>query len=1022
MKRTVFCKSNVFLLMFVFLLSIIFSLKYITNAANEGTPNIGISTNVIKYEAFVGDEVSVKYTVTPKPISVSDINVKNSKEIVLVIDTSGSMDKELGKKFQWDDRRGYWEASIKKIQALKDAAKNFVDKFENDRNVKIGIVTYDTSAKRYMDLTEMNNSYTIKQYIENIRVDGATNVGDGIRVALGMFSDSKDISKYMVLMTDGMPTALSYTGMAGGNYMNNLNNEWQRYLMNNLKREDYYLFKGEFQESGVKYLAEYNYYYNKLNLFEYEGQYGNNIYNWNKCFDTNGWWYYTNDKDDSGIKYGSYRDADPKEYCLEYSKLMAQEAKKRNITNYFIAFSNESDRSKLMQIKESAGGAYFDAKDADAINSVYSKIGDEIKQDYAVANANIEFKLPDGIRLSDNQPDIKIQDGMCTKSLKDIVYKLNSNKTQYEASAFEINLKLKGIKKTDNGIIYGNLSYEDKNKRILNKPLPNVTVNIKDKEEIGFDISREVVPGGKIGSFNINQEFGIEYTITPKPIKLEKKEEPKEIMLVVDTSGSMKWLINSRKEGNPNRMYLTKKALKNFVDKFKDRKDVRIGLTTYIDESKVYNFNSVKFESDGGDKNNDSSKSPEYFVEASNTAALYSAIDALEAGGATNIGEGLRKGAGALDLDKGYKKYLVLMSDGEPTTYSCITSYDDYNMDISINNEKKVHYINDTETGRPLDYSKRIANQIKSMDIKTFSIGFSTEANVNKLKEIADSAGGSYEDATANDVNAINNVYMAIADKIQADFTLDNVVLTENLQPGLEFIDNGSGSFIQNLKVDYTYNKETNQYEAKPIKTTIKVKGKKIGKYELIDDAKVKCETINYNESFKPLEINITDACTLKQGLFEPGGGEEGMPGENNIKYINGSINVVSDAMIRAGAFVKTTGEETTISIDINNSKNSEFQSIDNLCINVYRVNDKGTLQLINDIAKVEVNKNGTNYVKMNVALPKGVGGDNYYIVNYNFSGKVQRENVSITNLGKIQGSDRQSQLNINFAGLPDLF
>lgn len=970
MRKKILNKANAFLLILVFILSQLVNINLVANAT-ERTPNINLSVSKNKYEGFVGEEIEVKYTVTPQAIPVSEINTTNKKEIVLVIDTSGSMGDRIGTKT--------------KINALKVAANNFIDKFANDANVKIGVVEYNTIATKQLELTESYYYDYIKDFIERLKPAGATNIGDGIRVATGMFSNNNEIKKYMVVMTDGMPTALSYTGEARGTYL-------ESYAVN-----------------------------------------GKPIYNWRGYSNNTGWRYYTNINNSDDIKYGNYGISDPKNYCLEYSKSMAQQAERTNINNYFIGFGDESNMNKLMQINNSGKGICFDANDEEAINDVYSKIGDEIKSGYTVKNANVEFQLPEGVQVSENELNIENKDGKYIKGIGNINYILNTSKTQYEAQPFQTTLKVKGTKKVDAGNIIGDLRYEDKNQALVNKTLPLITLKIKEKEAIGFDIERKVVPGGNVGNFNVNSEFDIEYTVTPKPIKIEKTEEPKEIMLVVDTSGSMKWTINKNNVngtdsyyGDPSRMFLAKEALKNFVDKFKGRDDVRIGLTTYIDQSQIYNFNSRKFEPDRYKPDSKPAQNPKYFIEASNVSELNEAIDKLTAGGATNIGEGLRRGAAALALDEGYKKYLVLMTDGEPTTYSCIKNYDDYYMDIDLKNQRNVHYINDRDRG--LEYSKRIGKEIKNMDIKSFSIGFSLEADSNKLKEIADSAGGSYEDATADDVNAINNVYLAVADEIQADFTLDNVFLNQTLPEGLEAIGDSMGkAFTKNLKVNYKYNKDIKQYEANPITISLKIKAKNIGTYNLVNDATIECKSINYAGKFNPLEIRVNDAYILKQGLFQPGAGiTDGYPGENNIKYPDKEMNIVKDTIVRLGAFIRTTGESAKVSIEINKdikgNTNKDIEALDNISVNVYKVNDKGELKLISSYPNISTTNGTKNYAKIDVTLPKGEEGYNYYIVNYNFSGRVTNEHVKMSNICKIEDSNKVEELKINFAALPDVF
>lgn len=109
---------------------------------------------------------------------------------------------------------------------LKKVANDFVDKFKDDENTEIAIVRYSSKADVVLDnsnkvfLSSKDNE-TIKKRINSLKADGATNIGDGIRKSYSILDKcDKDSEKYMILMTDGVPTA--YTCYA--NTIKTLNN------------------------------------------------------------------------------------------------------------------------------------------------------------------------------------------------------------------------------------------------------------------------------------------------------------------------------------------------------------------------------------------------------------------------------------------------------------------------------------------------------------------------------------------------------------------------------------------------------------------------------------------------------------------------------------------------------------------------------------------------------------------------------------------------------------------------------
>lgn len=979
MRKKLLNKNVVFLLTLVFTFSLCFIGGYKAKATQD-KPDVKITVTTNKSSALVNEEIEIKYRIEPQPINIEDINEKKNKEIILVVDTSGSMNDKLERKKT-------------RIQALKEAAKNFISKFKDEDNVKIGIVSYNYSGEQSIALISSKEQKKLDRTINNLSAKGATNIGDGIRVAANMFSKDTSVKKYLVLMSDGMPTSLSYKGEAGG------------YAHDQYGKPIYNYYYGQFGNIIYDYCYDYDY------------DYGNNSYYWlpedlYKGYRT---WSYYNIDDTDRIRYGTYGSHDPQGYCLEYSKLMAVELKKNNIINYVIGFSGGSDSTKLIQIAESGGGTYYDARDAEAINEVYSKIGDQIKADYAVEDVKLNFNLPEGMECTVNNNEVLKEGNGYIKSIPNIIYRLNDKKTQYIADPFDIIIKIK-TNKSGNYTLGGDwqLVYKGINNNNVVKNLPKVNITI-NKYNMDFDVSRKLLPDNNSGQFNINKEFEIEYTVIPKAISAEISQQPKEIMLVVDTSGSMLYSIEDNYEDSskPSRMDLTKNALKDFVDKFKNIKDVKIGITSYIDEATIYNF---------GTEDN-----PQYFTEASNVDKLNEVIEGLTSGGATNIGEGMRKALWSLSLNKDYNKYLVLMSDGEPSHYTCMKSIDNFYTEINNDNFNSEHSYK-FDWDKALEYSKLVASMVKEnkdLDIKTFAIGFSKGADSSKLQEIAKGAEGTYFDATASDKDAISKVYMGIADKIKADFTLDSAKLNQGLPEGFTIVGSEKGSFSKDLKVNYVYNNEKKQYEAEPIKFKIKVMPSKMGNYQLDNDAYFSyndLEGVNHIKKFNPLSISIIDDYVVKQGLFQKDEDNKGnYPGENNIKYLD-SINIVSDNLTRLGAFIRTSGQQTNLNISINPNMNADIKKLYDVNVNVYRVNNDGKLDKINVPTTIE-GSNG-NFAKMVINLPReNTDGYSYYVVNYDFKVNTNsKTDVNMISRCEIVGTDRCSDLNVRIGELPDLF
>ena len=158
--------------------------SWVTKTAEWVDAKAGIAKITIRVQ---GDASSTSSTITPT-------------DIVLVIDTSGSMGEGSGKMYN-----------------AKAAAKAFVDKFFGSdasaaakKNVRIGIVPYASDVSYTTDLT--NDKDTLDEAIGVLDPDGGTNIQAAIKSAQEMLDGGRsNAAKVMVVLTDGEPT-YSYKG------------------------------------------------------------------------------------------------------------------------------------------------------------------------------------------------------------------------------------------------------------------------------------------------------------------------------------------------------------------------------------------------------------------------------------------------------------------------------------------------------------------------------------------------------------------------------------------------------------------------------------------------------------------------------------------------------------------------------------------------------------------------------------------------------------------------------------------
>lgn len=246
-----------------------------------------------------------------------------------------------------------------KLDVMKIVASNFLDKFEKDSSINVSVIPYGDLAsprlyngKNFGNLYLSSDYYDITNQISGFNANGGSNIGDGLRRAYHTFSNN-DSKKYIILMTDGVPTAFTLSGISG-------------------RRYGYGEYIGYLQKSnGQK---------------EYKDVYSAT--------------YITDNSDDNMffVNYGSY---DANYFSLRYAQTMAEiiSNDSRDIKTFMIGFSNAADSSKLDSIAEYANGYYKEAQDGNALDEVYQQLAESIQASFSIPEINFEELFQNGIEV-----------------------------------------------------------------------------------------------------------------------------------------------------------------------------------------------------------------------------------------------------------------------------------------------------------------------------------------------------------------------------------------------------------------------------------------------------------------------------------------------------------------------------------------------------------------------------------------------------------------------------------------------
>jgi hypothetical protein len=350
----------------------------------------------------------------------------------------------------------------------------------------------------------------------------------------------------------------------------------------------------------------------------------------------------------------------------------------------------------------------------------------------------------------------------------------------------------------------------------------------------------------------VNDTFQVSYRFQPQDIPVgmllpENYNTPKDIVLIIDTSGSMAWDVNGNtisqtgywsdyevipeSQFKENDSAYKKEANEvnendpwDFVveeGKGKNKRNVYYQYTYYqrywinsIAKSRMelaktsarnflkqleglpnINVGIIEYNTDTSVKyRNNSILLP--IDNATNYNFLVSAVNGLSAGGGTNIGLGMYEGYKALNTSVKSEKYFIFLTDGAPTYYSYYDqNYNGYkDASESYYNNENGYGLRRGGTGSSdndslaLNYGKNIGRLIKgsNLDIQSYFIAFADNDAGNNLKVISDEAGGSYKKALTG--NALEDIYNQLGEQISSDFSLKNVYFEETFNEAFEIV------------------------------------------------------------------------------------------------------------------------------------------------------------------------------------------------------------------------------------------
>lgn len=300
---------------------------------------------------------------------------------------------------------------------------------------------------------------------------------------------------------------------------------------------------------------------------------------------------------------------------------------------------------------------------------------------------------------------------------------------------------------------------------------------------------------------------------------------PADIVVVFDTSGSM-----SNPMGHNSRLEVAKTAVNSMAQH----------LLTSENQGKDSNIRMtlVPFSTTVGNVSN--------FTD--NAMDIVSAVNGLRADGGTNWEAALKAANAKLTSGrKGVKKYIVFMSDGDPTyrTSSVRTGTDwlgrpTYDDDDRRGLPAGVHGSGSSDR-YGANLSSAVAEANRRGDATLFSVGVSSDPT--KMRGFADQTKGSYYSATSTD--ELNKAFADIIGQINRKSSYKNVSITDTLSDYAEFVNANFGS----NDVTVTASKDGNSVDLNESDYTVTVSGKTV-KVTFADGYELQ-DGVTYTVTFK---------------------------------------------------------------------------------------------------------------------------------------------------------------------------
>lgn len=196
--------------------------------------------------------------------------------------------------------------------------------------------------------------------------------------------------------------------------------------------------------------------------------------------------YYLSEISGKTPKLGGTGSSDPYDRSLNYGKAVGQlmRASTMDMESYFVAFADDDAANRLGSISDEANGHYMAAMTGNALETIYDELGEQISSDISIKNIYFEETFPSAFDIVSFPSNMTKTGNTVKGSFGSINYNLNEEGTFFTAGAkdFTITLRAKAVGEHTLGSNESSyIRYEDLNGFIKIKPFVELGISVYEE-------------------------------------------------------------------------------------------------------------------------------------------------------------------------------------------------------------------------------------------------------------------------------------------------------------------------------------------------------------------------------------------------------------------------------------------------------------------------------------------------------------------------------------------------------------